>query len=213
MQKILLWGSVVLGLILMIWGLAKFGTTSTPGVAGSLTGEIEIDPHRKGNPDAKITLVEYSDFQCPACAATYPILSQLAKDFPNDVQIIYRHFPLRQIHPNAQLAAQAAEAAALQGKFWDMHDVLFNTQVQWASEPNPTDFFVQLASSIGLNTETFQNDLTSSDVKDAVNEDYASGTAVNIPGTPTIFLNGKQIPNPRSYDEFQATITAAIAAL
>ena len=203
-----MWAAILGGLVLLVVLLAQAGSKSNTSQA-TLNDTVQAEEHSKGNPDAPITLVEYSDFQCPACATTYPLLSQLAKDYPNDVRVVYRHFPLRQAHPQAQLAAQATEAAAMQGKFWEMHDMLFNTQRNWSGNPEAEDFFVQLAESLELDIEKFKEDLNSKEAKNAVNDDYASGARAHIPGTPSIFLNGQLIQNPRNYAGYQALITEA----
>jgi len=213
MNKNLLWPSVILGVVVVVILLAVFAS-GTPSEGGNvLSAPVTTDEHIKGNPDAKITLVEYSDFQCPACGSMYPIVKQLADTYPNDLRVVYRHYPLRQIHPQAQLAAQATEAAAMQGKFWDMHDALFNTQTTWADSPDAENFFVQLAESVGLDTEKFQADMNSTESLAAVNEDAKSGNSANVPGTPTFFLQGNQIENPGTLDGFKMLIEDKIIEL
>lgn len=212
-RSILIWGGVILGIGLLFTFLVKAGTKpSGPTVAAELKTPVSQDDHIKGNPDASITIVEYSDFQCPACAAAYPTMKRLVDEYPNDVRVVYRHFPLRQIHPHAQLAAQASEAAAKQGKFWEMHDMLFNTQQQWSGDRNAKDHFIQLAESLGLNKDQFIADLESSEAKEKVNKDYASGASMNIPGTPTFFFNGTQIQTPPSYESFKQLIQNELSA-
>jgi len=210
-KSILLWGAVILGIVAMVWGLASLGSGDGSATTTLNNGITDID-HVDGPRDAKVVLVEYSDFQCPACSAMYPIVKQLAEAFPNDLAVIYRHYPLRSIHGNAQLSAQAAEAAARQASFWEMHDVLFNTQSQWSNLQDPTDFFVSLASSIGLDTEQFKTELTSKEVENVVNNSYDEASRMRISGTPTFFLNGESIQNPGSYTAFKALIQSAIDA-
>jgi protein-disulfide isomerase len=124
---------------------------------------------------------------------------------------VYRHYPLTTIHQNAQLSAQASEAAALQGKFWDMHDVLFNTQAQWSNLDNPTDFFATLATSIGIDEAQFRSDLTSSAVKQRVSKNESEANAMRLPGTPSFFFNGSLIDHPGSYAGFKSLIDAELA--
>ncbi len=219
-RSILIWGGFIGGLVLLIVLLAQFGSggATLPGPSNGggiiegnvLSVDVSEDEHSKGTAGAGITLVEYSDFQCPACASTYPIVHRLADAYGEEIQIVYRHYPLRQIHPNAQLAAQASEAAAAQGKFWDMHDSLFNTQAQWSNERNPKDFFIELAESLSLDIEKFEEDLTSSQVKNAVNEDYSSGSRSGVQGTPTFYINGERLQNPGSYAGFERIIEELI---
>src|SRR3989338_2093696 len=102
----------------------------------------------KGNKEAKVTLIEYSDFQCPACGAYYPVVKQLNEEVGDKIVIAYRNFPLRQVHQNAQIAAQAAEAAGKQGKFWEIHDMLFENQKEWSSYVNAKEIFIKYAQSL-----------------------------------------------------------------
>ena len=139
------------------------------------------------------------------------MLKQLVEAFPNDVSLTYRHYPLRQIHPNAQLAGQATEAAGNQGKFWEMHDVIFNTQNQWSSLSDPAEFFGQLAESIGLDVAQFQTDLTSDEAEARVDDQYAEATGLRLPGTPSFFLNGTLIEHPGSYAAFKSLVEAELA--
>lgn len=152
-----------------------------------------IAEHIKGNVDSGLMLIEYSDFQCPACAQTYPIVKQMIEQYGDQFAVEYRHFPLRQIHPNAQIAAQAAEAAGIQGKFWEMHDMLFEQRDEWTESFNPKRYFTNYAEKIGINPDRFVHDLESSDVKDRVNGDYDEAMGLNLPGTPSFVLNGERI--------------------
>lgn len=165
----------------------------------------------RGSASAPITLVEYSDFQCPACAAYYPVVKQLHEAYGDQLRIVYRNFPLTQIHPNAQLAAQAAEAAGNQGKFFEMHDALFEGQRTWSGLADPTDTFVGYAYALGLDLEQFQADLTGTAVKQAIADDLASGTRSNVDSTPTFYLNGTEITaNIQGFDLFKAVIDAEL---
>lgn len=156
----------------------------------------------RGNEVAEVVVVEYSDFQCPACAAYEPVVDRMLEELGDQVALVYRHYPLTSIHKNAQLAAQAAEAAGLQGKFWEMHDKLFLQQTVWSEVKDPTDIFVEYALDIGVEKETFLADLTSDKVKDLVAEDVATGNRFGVQGTPTFYVNGKKMPTVRSYNEF-----------
>lgn len=155
--------------------------------------------------EGKLTLVEYSDFQCPACAYYKDLISQLKKDYPDKLQIVYRHYPLAS-HKNARIAARASEAAGRQGKFWEMHDRLFDTQKEWENLNNPKDKFKQLAIDIGLDVDKFMVDLNDSNLDANIQSGIASGNKLNIKGTPTFFLNGEKIPNPKGYQDFKNII-------
>lgn len=150
-----------------------------------------ITPNEKGNLESEIRLVEYSDFQCPACKNAAPALQELVDNYGDQFVLEYRHLPLRSIHPNAQLAAQAAEAAGIQGKFWEMHDILFENQSEWGQSFNPERFFRTYALELGLNEDRFRFDLESDVVKDAVNADADEAQQLRIPGTPGFVFNGE----------------------
>ena len=162
----------------------------------------------KGAPlkDAKVVLTEYSDFQCPACKAYYPYVKQLSQEFKN-LAIVYRNFPLSQ-HANAWPAAQAAHAAGKQGKFWEMHNMLFDNQDTWAKSASPELIFDAYAKTLGLDMAKFQADFNSSETKTKIQTDYTSGVN-EIDGTPTFFLNNQKIQNPQNYDEFRSIIEKA----
>ncbi len=211
-KSMFLWGGVLLGIIVLVGALAIFGNgTSESGSNTTLNSSVSASDNTKGAENARVSIVEYSDFQCPGCASSYPMIKQLVEAFPNEVSLTYRHYPLNQIHANAQLAGQAAEAAGMQDKFWDMHDMLFNTQNQWSNENNPTEFFTKLAESIGLDTEKFGTDLTSKDVVNRVNKDTSEATGLRLPGTPSFFVNGTLIEHPGSYAGFKSLVEAELA--
>lgn len=183
---------------------------SPGGGTASIIDALGANDHIKGNPAAKVILVEYSDFQCPACGAYYPLLRKLADEYATDITFAYRHFPLQQ-HANAVPAARAAEAAGMQGKFWEMHNMLFEHQDAWAEEANPTETFMGYAHELGLNGDQFRRDYAADAGRDRAKADFQSGLRAGVNATPTFFLNGKKIENPRSYDAFKAFFDAAIA--
>lgn len=170
---------------------------------------IIVSDQVKGARNGKTLLVEYSDFQCPACGAYYPLVKQLTQDFEGKIAIVYRHFPLHQ-HEHAEIAAHAAEAAGAQGKFWEMHDMLFEHQKDWSSQNSTKDMFIQYAESLGLDRARFITDIDSKEIANKVKEEYQSGIDADVTSTPTFFLNGKKLDTPRSYDEFKTVIEEAI---
>lgn len=186
-----LYGLAVFILAASMYALAK------PSLSGGIPAVSEAD-HVKGASEASVTLVEYSDFQCPACKAFQPVLEDVLATYGDQVRLVYRHFPLYTIHPNAEAAAIASEAAANQGKFWEMHNLLFDRQADWETLPNPQDLFVAYAELLGLNTEQFRADLTNSATRDRVRLDVNSGNAANISATPTLYLNGTVLTFPRT---------------
>ena len=193
-KKILLWvgGVVVLGGVIagLVWLTLQEGWVSGEVVPVS----VEQD-HWQGNPDATVTLVEYGDFQCPACRTAYEALKPVKEEYGDRVLFAYRHYSF--LGANSDLAAQATEAAALQNKdaFWQMHDILFDNQQgenSWRND-DAENILVGYAEEIGLNTEQFRDDLNSSEVKDAVRDDNRSGQSGNVTGTPSFFLNDEKV--------------------
>jgi len=170
---------------------------------------VVIEPHIKGNPDAKVTLVEYSDFECPACAQFSPYIKELINEYGDSLRLEYRHFPLINIHANAVPAARAAEAAAQQGKFWEMHDKLFENQGAWTRSSSPASAFNKYAEEIGLDMEKFKLHLNSSIITDSINESFNDAREQGFTGTPSFLLNGEKMQFT-TFEEFKAAIVAAI---
>ncbi|MEK7635497.1 MAG: thioredoxin domain-containing protein [Patescibacteria group bacterium] len=186
----------------------KFGGNSGSEVPALPVGAISDSDWVKGNKGANLTLIEYSDFQCPACASYYPIVKQVMDNFSDKVAFAYRHFPLSQ-HKNAELAAITVEAAGRQGKFWEMHDAIFNNQKEWSENSNVKELFIKYAGEIGLNVEQFKPDIESGELKDKVKRDLNSGISAGVNSTPTFFLNAKKI-SPTSYEDFKNIIEQSI---
>ncbi len=173
---------------------------------------VRADSNKIASVSASVTLVEFSDFQCPACGAYYPVVTQVVKDFTGKMNFVYRNFPLTDLHPNAQPAAYAAEAAGMQGKYWEMYNLLFAKQNDWSASASASDMFAQYAQSLGINVDQFKKDLDSDAVKNKVAEDVADGNALGINATPIFFLNGVKLDNPATLADFESSINAAIAA-
>lgn len=210
-KTVAFWGISALVLGGMVFGMVKIASRNSPDnkVPLSLTSAIIESDWIRGNKEAKVVLTEYSDFQCPACASYHGIVEQLHNDFGDRLAIIYRHFPLRQIHANAEIAALSAEAAGKQDKFWEMHDMIFENQKKWEAVKNAEEIFIGYAEELGLNSEQFKNDLESKELEDKVEADYQSGVKAGVNHTPTFFVNGAEIQNPRSYEEFKNIINDA----
>jgi protein-disulfide isomerase len=201
------------GILGMVW-LAGKDSGGLSNNEASLVDAVNASDRIKGNTEGQVELVEYSDLQCPACKSYYPLVKQLVEEFSRDVKFVYRHFPLKQIHPNAELAARASEAAGQQDKFWEMHDLLFERQSEWSHSSNNTarDQFIGYAISLELDRETFENDLDSDIVKEKVDNDYQSGVSAGVVGTPTFFVNGEKITNPAGYDAFRDIVQQEISS-
>lgn len=206
------------GLAAVAVGLAIWGASATKDkaatqapAAGTDLLAVVADDYVKGNPAAPVTLVEYLDFECEACGAYYPLLKQLSADFPDDLRIVTRYFPLPG-HKNGMTAALAVEAAARQGKYAEMHDTLFENQAAWGEQQKADPAtFERYAAQIGLDMERFKADVKDASVRARVERDLASGRELGNTGTPSFFLNGQKLNNPGSYEALKAAITDAVA--
>lgn len=202
-----------LGLVLAIAIVLSLGyyfyATSGNGGANIKAIDVTSSDHIRGTQGAKVTLVQFADFQCPACGAYEPIVRKVMEDNKGAVQLVFRHFPLTQIHQNALLAAKAAEAAGLQGKFWEMHDILFDKQAEWSKALNSKEIITGYAKALKLDMKKFESDMASQDVENKIRAEYTEGTRLGVQGTPTFFVNGKQIDNPGTVEALDAIIKEA----
>jgi len=150
-----------------------------------LKPEINSLDHIQGDDSASISIVEFGDYQCPYCGDAYPIMKEIEETFDYQIRFVFRHFPLTNAHEFAFSAAIAAEAASLQGKFWEMHDALYENQYRLNAE-----LFDELAETIGLDLEQFQQDSTSEKIKRKIEDDFDSGVRSGVNGTPSFYING-----------------------
>jgi|SRR5205809_903656 protein-disulfide isomerase len=157
--------------------------------------------HISGNPSGAVTLVEYGDFECPYCGQAHPIIKELMQRKGDDIRFVFRHFPLTQIHPDAALAAEAAEAAAAQGKFWEMHDMLYENQD--ALDPQSLSSY---AGDLDLNVPQFQLELHEHTHQPRVREDFTSGIRSGVNGTPSFFINGRRHDGAWDLESLMAAI-------
>lgn len=178
-----------------------------PSLPSKPVKEVGADDHIRGAKNAKVTLIEYSDFECPFCKRHEPSIAQALKDFPNDVRVVYREYPLTSIHQNAEKAAEAAECAGkLAGNdaFWKMHDKLFERSPDLA-----VDSLVAMAKEIGLNQSAFKSCLDSGSMKARIDADTASGNDSGVEGTPATFINGQLVSGAVPYTTLKSQIQAA----
>lgn len=199
-------GVCVLGVIL----IAVFGKGGASGATGQLLLGVPVrdTDHILGTTSAQVMVVEYADFQCPTCQTFSPMLNQLVSDEQGKVAVVYRYFPLPQ-HKNAVTAARAAEAAGLQGKFWEMHDILFKNQTAWENIVEPAAFFAEYAKVLGIDTTKFAEDYASNAVLNRISADEADAKRNRLTYTPTLFVQGVRIENPKSYDELKRVVEKA----
>jgi protein-disulfide isomerase len=154
-----------------------------------LTVPVSSTDHVQGAPGAVLTLVEYGDYQCPYCGAAYPLVKKLQQQFGDDLRFVFRNFPLTQAHPLAQMAAELAEAAALQGKFWQMHDWIFENQARW-SPAGPEELLSGVAA-VGLDTDALERALKQPQIDQRIRADFKGGVRSGVNGTPGFFINGR----------------------
>ena len=213
-KKYLTRGFIVLIIIVAGAGLWKLSQqpSDTPTASDTYTKLLQMqgDDWIKGNPNSSVTLVEYLDFECEACGAYYPLVKRLSEEYGDKVLFISRYFPL-QGHRNGMNAALAVEAAGRQGKYWEMYDLLFEEQSAWGGRPSSDRaIFERYAERINLDMERFRKDVASQEVSDRVTGDKDSGLSLGVNYTPTFFLNGEKIQNPRGYEPFKVLLDSAV---
>ena len=172
----------------------------------SLTPLVSADDHTSGPEDAPVTLVEYGDYECPYCGAAHPIVQEIQRNLSPSRRFVFRNFPLAQIHPHAKRAAEAAEAAGAQGKFWEMHDLLFENQDALADAD-----LVRYAAQLHLDGKRFEKELSSGVYTDRVHRDFRSGVRSGVNGTPTFFINGERHDDSWELRTLLAAVEAAAA--
>jgi protein-disulfide isomerase len=207
--------AVVLAVLVGIFAFTSNGTK------GSSNGNLTPTSHIEGLGKANVTLVEYGDYQCPYCGEYYPTVKQVVTEYNDQITFQFRNFPLTSIHPNAFAGARAAEAAGLMGKYWQMHDLLYdqndeyynsNEQIAgWIGVSDPEPVFTKDAESLGLSGTKFQQLYASDQVDNLVLADENAGNALGLDATPTFILDGKQVQVNNTLSSFQTIINSAIA--
>ncbi len=211
---------IVAVIMVAFLGVVIFSREDASAPANGGSSDAKPTNYVKGGNAKKVTLVEYGDFQCPVCSLYEPAVQEVYAKHQADIQFQFRHFPIQSIHENALAASRAAEAAGLQGKFFEMHDLLYVNQQSWSKAPTPQTFFDQYAGALKLDMTKYKADFASKKVNETINADIAEGTKLGVSGTPSFFLDGKQIQlkdltgdnNQPSADKFSKLIEAAIKA-
>ncbi len=207
--------AVIAAIVLLFVGLAVFGGNdkAKDTASGKDGKDSSLSNNVLGKGTSGVTLVEYGDYECPYCTAAAPVIKAGIAAFGDKIKFQFRHFPLTNIHRNAFAAARAAEAAAVQGKFWEMHDSLYDASnnLVWTKANSPNPFFEKYAESIGLNMDKYKKDFASSQVNDIINADMAEGTRLDITGTPTFYINGKKVTIEPTIDSFNKAVNEALA--
>lgn len=211
---------VVILLVLIVGFVGIFWFSKDKNSSSGSGSGAQPTNHIKGEGKKGVTVTEYGDYQCSACFRYEPLIAQVYDKYKADIFLQFRNFPITSSHPNAMAAARAAEAAAKQNKFWEMHDILFSTAyqpsgedltpIQWAASNNPQPFFESYAQQLKLNMEQFKRDMASAEVNGLITADMEAGRNGGVTGTPSFFIDGKKIDTPTSIEEFSKVIDEAI---
>lgn len=200
----------IIAMIILLVGGFLYLTKPKPT---NSTTSAQPSSHIKGKGASGVTLIEYGDFQCSACAAYHPLVKSIIETYGDRIFVQFRNYPLEKLHQNARAGSRAAEAASIQGKFWEMHDALYENQKNWESSSNPLDDYTAYAKQVGVaDIAKFTADYKTSAVNDIINADMKEGAKYQITGTPTFILDGKKVENPRDQQSFNKLIDDAIAA-
>lgn len=197
-------GGIVIILAFIVFLMSSSNSQIRPTVADPNL-LVKTTSHKIAADSAKVIVVEFGDYQCPACGQAHPIVKKVLADYQGKINFVFRNFPLPQ-HKNGLVAAEAAEAAGAQGKFWEMYDKLYETQNSWAELENPTQIFVQYAKDLNLDSVKFEQDLATNKYADIISSDKADGNALGVNATPTFFINGEKFASVLSYQEFKNKI-------
>lgn len=206
----------------LLGGLVYFSSSERLDVNEVNTKQIQtaseqsgnIGDHVFGNKDSKVVLLEYGDFQCPGCGSAHPTVKELSEKYEDQMAFVFRNYPISSIHPNARAAAAAVEAAGKQGKYWEMHNIIFESQNNWSqlNSSERVEYFNGKARELNLDTAQFQTDMGSAEVTQKINFDLALGKKDNVSGTPTFLLNGEAVGQDTYNDpeKFEKAITDAL---
>lgn len=201
---------IVAGVAVAI-GTAVFLTRpETPVAETSAAPTLDTKGHFRGPADAAITLVEFGDYQCPSCGVYHPVVSEVLRRYPTQVRLQFRHYPLISIHQNAMMAAMAAEAAGQQGRYWDMHDMLFEYQQSWAESPNPEPEFLSFANHLGLDPNKFMQSMRSPDLQQRVLDDVVQAREAKVDAVPAFFIKGQRVHPRLSVEDFAGILDAEL---
>ena len=204
---------IIMGIIVVAFlGIFFFGNAKKDTNANESVGSVSN--HSIGGNAKNVELLVYGDFECPACGQFFTIEKQVIDTYQNDIKFTFRHFPIDTIHPNARAAARAAEAAGAQGKFFEMHDLLYQTQSQWTSQvtTNPQSIFEDYAKQLGLDIDKFKTDYAAESTNSTINADKNEGNSKDVSGTPTYYINGQKVDNSQltTVEGFSKVIQDAI---
>ncbi|HEX8633327.1 MAG TPA: thioredoxin domain-containing protein [Pyrinomonadaceae bacterium] len=201
-------GALVLAVVAGVW----FWRSSQAPVSSVAAGSPGASPPwTAGNANAPVTVEEFGDYQCPPCGTVYSELEKIREDYGDRVRLVFRHYPITRLHPNALAAAHAAEAAGLQGKFWEMHGQLYRGQKSWENSADAPARFLAYARALGLDAERFARDVNGEAASRRVVADHERARSLGVDGTPSFFVNGRKLP-PDAFrgKDVRAAIDAAL---
>ena len=205
--------AAVVGGMILLRSSRQASNSNAPTPDPALEAKGAEPPHIRGNPNAPVTLEEFGDFQCPSCGTYYAELKKIEGEFGDKLRVIFRESPLVPMHEHALMAAQAAEAAGLQGKFWEMHDKLYENQTTWTPAKDLVPLFVDYAKQIGIDPDRFMKDLNGEQVAQRIFQDGKRVHALGLNGTPSFFVNGQEAKGDQwKPDGLRQMIKDALAA-
>jgi len=214
-KQIFIFGGVALAVVAAIAGLALMSGGSQYAPVEHRIADASLlvkdNSHMTAGKSAKVTVVEFGDYQCPACGAAHPVIKQVLEAYRNnkDVNFVFRNFPLPQ-HKNARLAAEAAEASGAQGKFWEMHDALYEHQNEWSDSDDALGMFAGYARQIGIDADKMAQEVEKNAFEDTIQSDINDGNTAGVNSTPTFFINGEMQVGIPSIESFKAAIDAKL---
>lgn len=216
------WIIFIAACVLILGGLVYYSNSNKLDVSGYKNMSVikandqdgNIGDHVFGKADSPVLLVEYGDYQCPGCGQVYPTVKEISEQYKDQIGFVFRNFPLSSMHPNARAAAAAAEAGGLQGKYWEMHNIIYENQSGWqsVSAQDRTDLFVGYGTQLGLDGDQLKKDMASTQVSQKIDFDMAIGKQAGVHATPTFYLNGQEIEGDvwNDADAFKDAINAEL---
>src|SRR2546423_1115654 len=177
----------------VIWFVQKSKQNGLSNTNANAQSDTAGGAHVRGPANAPVTVEEYGDFQCPPCGRMYPELKKIEREYGDKIKIIFRNFPITTQHKFAMIAAEAAEAAGFQGKYWEMHDKLYENQQAWATSDDPGPAFIGYARELGLDLERFTRDMNGAEARSRVEQDMQMGNKAGVNATPTFLVNGRML--------------------
>ncbi|HMF55544.1 MAG TPA: thioredoxin domain-containing protein [Pyrinomonadaceae bacterium] len=208
---------LIIGAVLIIaagsvyWLVRKSKQNGLANTNVNAQSNTASDAHVRGNASAPVTVEEFGDFQCPPCGRMYPELKKIEQEFGEKIKVVFHNFPIVSQHKFAMIAAEAAEAAGFQGKYWEMHDKLYENQQAWATSDDPGPAFIGYAREIGLDLERFTRDMNGPEAKRRVESDMRDGETRGVQATPTFLVNGRMLrPEATSPDGLRTAINVML---